>query len=129
MLVKVQFNTELELLEYVRGATVREARTGENPAGNPTFTDNTADAFAGVQVDDVLYISGDATAHTVTGVTDDNNIEVSPVIADQHAGPGNFAIYRILRGGKDISGFVFGPVADPTKAGATWGIYDEVDFG
>lgn len=129
MLVKLKFNTELELLNFVRGESIVAARTGENAAGNATFSDSEGTPFANVAVDDVLYISGDATAHTVTAVTDDNTIEVSPVIADQHAGPGNFAVYRILRGGNPVSGFEAGPFADPTQSGVTWGIYDLVDFG
>lgn len=128
MLVKVQFNNELELLEYLRGTTVREARTGLNGPNSSTFTDNTAEAFADVEADDVIYLSGDSQAYTVTSVTDDNNLEVTPNIGGEHADP-DFALYRILRGGRSIDNFVFGPLADPTKSGATWGIYDEVDFG
>lgn len=128
MLIFKQFNSSLELLEFVRGTSIVDARTGTNAAANTTFTDAAGTPFAAVQVNDVLHISGDATPHTVTGVTDDNNIEVTPAIATQHAGPGNFARYRILRGGNPVSGFEVGPWGDPTRS-LFWGIYDVVDFG
>lgn len=129
MLVAKTFGSIRALLDLYRGAEIARGATGTNTAGDGTFSDATGTPFSGVLAGDVLVISGEATtSFAVSTVTDDNNIEVTPVIPTLHNGSA-YATWRIFRGAIDPSDVVVGPVYEGNNnGGGGFLIYDEPNF-